>query len=287
MILITGASGKIGGAVIKQLLTKTPASNIAALVRDEAKAAHLTEKGVRIRIGDYDDTASLDNAMQGVEKVLLISGGGAQNGLQQHRNVVDAAVKAGVKCIAYTGRALKDRSTLANKLMSRHFDTEDYIKESGLSYVLFRNILYMDVLPLYVDGDKVFETGIHLPAGDGKVSFALRSDMGEAIANVLAEEDCSNKIYDFTGSELYSFDDVAAALSGLSGKNVEYIDITKEDFSARMMAKGQPPFFVPMMTGFMTDIKAGQESTVSRDMEEKLGRKPATLKEGLKQLFNL
>ena len=110
--------------------------------------------------------------MNSVYKVLLISGGDADNGLQQHQNVVDAAKKAGVKCIAYTGRSLKDRSTLVNVLMNRHFLTEDYIKASGLSYVLFRNVLYMDVLPQFVGGDKVFDTGTHLPAGDGKVAYA-------------------------------------------------------------------------------------------------------------------
>lgn len=286
MILITGATGQLGSAVIQHLLTKIPASQIAAFVRDAGKATGLQEKGVSIRVGTYDDTAALDSAMQGIEKVLLISGGDADNALQQHQNVVDAAKKAGVKCIAYTGRSLKDPSTLVNKLMNRHFQTEDYIKESGLNYALFRNILYMDVLPLFV-GKQVFDTGIHLPAGDGKVSFALRGEMGEAMAKVLLDSDCDNQTYNFTGSETYSFEDVANALSELSGKEVKYSAVTPAEFEAQMKGRGIPDFMVPRMIGFITDIKNGQETTLSPDLENKLGRKPVSLKEGLKTLFHL
>lgn len=205
MILITGATGKLGGKVIETLLMKNvPATKIAALVRDENKAADLKEQGIDVRIGDYDNKHSLDEAMIGIDKVLLVSGGNANNGLEQHQNVVDAAKKAGVKCIAYTSHCLKDRNTLVNDIMIRHFETEDYIMASGLNYILFRNILYMDSVPMLV-GKNVLEKGVTIPAGDGRVSFALRSDEAEAVGNILAEEVCNNRIYNFTGSETYSF----------------------------------------------------------------------------------
>ncbi|MET3982095.1 NAD(P)H dehydrogenase (quinone) [Mucilaginibacter sp. UYP25] len=285
-ILITGATGNLGRAVIESLLKTIPANQVVALTRDENKAADLKEKGVELRLGDYDDIASLHNAMEGIGKVLLISGGRAQNGLEQHQNVVDAAKKAGVKCIAYTGRCLKDRNTLANQLMKRHFETEDYIKNSGLNYILFRNILYMDAMVLLL-GKDVLETGINQPAGDGIASYALRSDMGEAIGNVLANYDCDNRILDFTNSETYSFYDIAAALSELSGKNVIYTPVDPDVFLQVAMKRGLPEFVANMSLGFMTDIKNGQESKVSKDLEIILGRKPASLKEGLKILFNL
>ncbi|RYE27477.1 MAG: SDR family NAD(P)-dependent oxidoreductase, partial [Sphingobacteriaceae bacterium] len=196
-------------------------------------------KGVDIQFGDYDDRSSLDKAMQGVEKVLLISGGNAKNGLEQHQNVVNAAKQAGVKCIAYTSRCLKDRNTLANQMMKRHFQTEDYIKESGLNYVLFRNILYMDSMTFFL-GEKVLDTGIYLPAGNGRASYALRSDMGEAIGNVLADNDCSNRIYDFTGTQTYSFNDVAAALTELTGQKVNYTSVDQETYKAHTTKLGMP-----------------------------------------------
>lgn len=286
-ILVTGATGHLGAAVIRQLLKKIPAPQIAAMVRDESKAADIKERGVDIRVGDYDNTASLDQAMQGIEKVLLIAGTDEDNRLQQHQNVVDAAKKSGVQCIAYTSRSLKDRNTLANELMLGHFQTEDYIKASGLNYTIFRNALYMDTIPQFVGGEKVFETGIYFPAGHGRVAFALRSEMGEAIAHILSENGCSNQIYILTGSETYSFDDVAATLSDLSGKKLDYTSAEKSAFETQMKERGTPEAMIQQIVGFLTDIKNGQEEEISPDLENLLGRESASLKEGLKVLFNL
>ncbi len=286
MILVTGATGQLGTIVVQNLLKKTSASQIAALVRDESKAFALKEKGVELRIANYDDTASLDKAMQGVEKILLIAGTDEAKRVQQHQNVADAAKKAGVHCIAYTSRNLKDRNTLVNQLMLGHFQTEDYLKESGLNYIIFRNVLYMDSIPGFV-GEKVFETGIRVPAGQGRLPFALRSEMGEGIANALLESDCANRTYKFTGSEAYSFDDVAAALTRLSGKEVNYTPAEKSAFEAQMKERGVPEIMVQRVAGFLTDIKNGQEDEVSPDLENMLGRKPASLEQGLKALFKL
>ena len=286
MILVTGATGHLGMVVIQTLLKNTSANQIAALVRDESKAAALKEKGVDIRIGSYDDVASLDKAVQGIEKALLIAGTDEENRVQQHQNVVNAAKKAGVHWIAYTSRTLKDRKTMANELMDGHFQTEDHIKASGLNYAIFRNVLYMDTIPQFVGGEKVFDTGIYLPAGQGRVSFALRSDLGEAIANALLKSGDDNRLYSLTGSESYSFDDVAAALTDLSGKKVDYKPADKPSFEAQMTGRGLPEPVVRRLIGFMTDIKNGQEDAVSPDLENLLGRRPASLQEGLKGLFS-
>ena len=286
MLLITGATGQLGTAVLHTLLQKMPATELAALVRDETKATALQARGVSIRVGHYADPASLDRAMQGIDRVLLISGGGEADSLQQHYNVVDAAKKAGIRCLAYTSRSLKDPATLDNQLMVRHFQTEDYIKASGMSYLLFRNALYMDVLPLYT-GPHVVDAGIALPAEQGKVAYALRSDMGEAIANVLLANTCDNRTYYFTGAEAYSFDDVAAALTQISGKKVTYTPIAPATFTARMQERGMSAFVINLFLGFMTDIKHGQEATVRDDLATVLGRQPTSLAEGLKQLYQL
>ena len=287
MILITGATGHLGRAVIQQLIRKTAPENIAAFVRDEAKASDLKGQGVSVRAGDYSDPAALRKAMQGVEKVLLISGGEAPDALQQHLNVVDAAKAAGVACVAYTGRALKDPNTLVNALMQRHFQTEDYIRESGMTYAFFRNALYTDVLPQFVGGPRVFEAGIAMPAGDGRVAFALRSEMGEAIANVLAGGDCENRTYHFTGAEAYSMHDVSAAIATLSGKAVRYTDAAPVEYQEGMRSRGLPDAVIQKISAFVADIAQGQESIVCPDLEQALGRPPASLQEGLRQIFPL
>jgi NAD(P)H dehydrogenase (quinone) len=287
MILVTGATGQLGGAVIRQLLHKIPANQIIAFARDENKAAHLVEQGVALRIGTYDDIDSLDNAMQGIEIVLLIAGTDEEKRVRQHQNVVDAAKKAGVQRVAYTSRALKDRATLVNRLMDAHFQTEDSIRASGLSYTLFQNILYMDAIPQFVGGDAVFERGIYVPAGQGKVALALRSEMGEAMANALAARHDGNVTYQLTGSESYSFYDVAAALTNISGKSVTYTPAEPVAFESKLKERGLPDVVAQRITGFITDIANGQEDAVSPDLENLLGRKPTSLKEGLALLYNL
>ncbi len=285
-ILVTGATGHMGTTVVEQLLKKVPANRIAALVRDESKAAGLKQKGVDVRVGDFDDRASLDRAMRGIEQVLLISGTNEERGLQQHKSVVDAAKMAGAASIAYTGRSLKDRDNLENKLMERHFQTEDYIVQSGLNYLLFQNALYMDTIPQFV-GEKVLESGIKLPTGEGRVAFTLRSEQGEAIANALAQGVGQSRVYQLTNDQAWSFGDVAAALSDLSGQNVSYTPVERSAFEAQLKARGLPEPVIVKITGFLIDMKNGQESEVAPDMEALLGRKPVSLHAGLKTLYNL
>lgn len=286
MLLITGATGQLGSAIIDRLLQLLPATQITGLARDEQKAAALQAKGVRVCLGSYDDVASLDRAMRGTDKVLLIAGTDEEHRLQQHQNVVDAAKKAGVQWLGYTSRTLKDRTTMANQLMRGHFQTEDTIKASGLTHSLFRNVLYLDAVPQFV-GAKVFETGIYLPAGQGKVPFALRREQGEAIANVLAADTPAKPIYQLTGSASYSFADVAAALTDLSGKPVQYTAAEVPAFEQGLKARGLPEVVVGRIIGFMTDIKNGQEDDISPDLAQLLGRQPVTLRAGLRELYQL
>ncbi len=285
-ILVTGATGILGTAVIETLLKKIPANQISIITRKEEKRAEFESKGFNAFLGSYDNKTSLEKAMLEVDTVLLISSGDQGDRMQEHKNIIDAAVNVGVPNIAYTSRSLQDRATLANKLMLDHFETEDYIKESRLKYTIFRNVLYMDVIPLFVGRD-VFEKGIFQPAGDGKVAFALRKEMGEAMANVLLNEPCENKTYKFTGNEIYSFYDVAAVLKDLSGKEVKYTPVEIAAFETMMLQKGLPKPMVKKIIDFNTDIKNNQEAEITNDLEIKLGRKPASLKEGLKILFEL
>ena len=285
-ILITGATGNLGSAVIETLLKNIPAQNISALVREEEKIAETKAKGINVFQGDYDHLSALESAMKNVDTVLLISAGDQGDRMQQHKNVIDTAKKLGVANIAYTSRAMRNRETLAHQLMEEHFLTEDYIKASGLNYTIFRNTLYMDVLPIFV-GKQIFETSIFQPAGDGKVAFALRKEMGEAVANVLSNEVCENKTYKFTNNEAYSFYDIAKALTTLSGKEVKYHPVDISTFQERMRPTGIPEPMLQKVVEFNTDIKNGQEDEITSDLETKLGRKPTTLREGLKTLFGL
>lgn len=208
-ILVTGSSGQMGTVVIETLLKKISAQQIHVITRKEEKRLALQGKGLQAFIGDYGNVASLEKAMDGVDTVLLISSGDQGDRMQEHKNVVDTAKKMGVTSIAYTSRSLKNRVRLTNTLMEEHFATEDYIKKSGLKYIIFQNALYMEVLPYYV-GKTVLEGGCFSQvAGNGRVAFTMRKDLSEAIANVLLNETFNNQVYRFTADETYSFYDVA------------------------------------------------------------------------------
>ncbi|WP_273277196.1 SDR family oxidoreductase [Maribacter polysiphoniae] len=285
-ILVTGATGELGTTVIETLLKTMKAENISVLIRNEERKIEFEQKGLKAFIGQYSDVESLEKAMENVDTVLLISSGDQGDRMQEHKNVIDTAKKKSVQNIAYTSRSLKDKNTLVNKLMLEHFLTEDYIKESGLKYIIFRNALYMDVLPLFV-GKQVFEKGIIQPAGNGKVAYVLKAEQAEAMANALMTENFENQTFNFTGDDAYSFYDVATALTDLSDKEVIYKTVEVELFKKIMLDNGIPEPMVKKIVGFNLDIKNVQEATVTNELQHYLGRKPKNLKEGLKIVFNL
>jgi NAD(P)H dehydrogenase (quinone) len=286
-ILVTGATGHLGSAVIIQLLTKIKPEQISIITRNEEKRTEFQAKGFNAYLGSYDDVIAIEKAMNGVDTILLISSGDQGDRMQEHKNVIDVAKKMGVKNIAYTSRCLRDRNTLANQLMVEHFDTEDYIIASGLKYTFIRNILYMDAIPQFIGGNIALERGIYLPAGDGKVSFALRSEMGEAMANVLLNDEFNNCVYNFTGDKVYSFYDIATSLSELSGKEIKYNNVETIVFEGMMKQRNLPELVIKKIVDFITDIKNNQEIEVFDDLEKAINRKPTGLKEGLKILFDL
>lgn len=287
MILVTGATGHLGSAIVNQLVKETPSNSIAILAREAKKAADFKNKGIEVRIGDFDTPAALNEALKGVNKIVLISGTDPVHRFQQHKNVVDAAKKNGVKRIVYTSVTMEDFATSDNQfLMQSHFQTEEYIKESGLSYTFFRNNLYADTILMFA-GENPFETGIALPTGNGKVGFALRREIGEAIANDLLNNYTENKVYEITGSAAYSYADVASELSNLSGKTVTYTDIDPNSYEAFLLKVGVPEHFVAVFTAFTADIKNNQHQKVTSDLERLLGRKPIDFSLALKELYTL
>ena len=286
MILITGVTGHLGQIVIENLLKKIPASQLAVLVRDENKVADLKAKGVSVRVGDYHDKASLASAMQGIEKILLISSSDFNDRLGQHKNVVDAAKNAGVNHILYTGVTMKDINVSPlQPLLQDHYQTEDYIKASGLTYTFLRNSLYAEVIPMFV-GEKVLETGVFYPAGDGKVPFATREDLGEATAHILATTGHDNKTYPMLGSQAYSFGDVAATLSNIAGKPVAYVSPESSAFEGMLKSFGLPDMIVTMSVLFAAAVKNTDFEVSDSTLEDFLGRKTTDLKSYLASVYS-
>jgi NAD(P)H dehydrogenase (quinone) len=288
-ILVTGATGQLGKAAVNELLQKVNPSDIAVLVRDVAKAEDFKAKGVNVIKGDYNDYASLVAAFKGVDKLYFVSSSDVMNRFGQHQNVVKAAVEAGVGHIIYTSaqRKSEDGTSPIALVADAHFQTDNAIKQSGLTYTILKHGLYTDILPMFM-GDKVIETGtIFLPAGDGKSSYASRNDLAAAGVVVLTTEGHENKVYEFGGPVSYSFHDIAGILSELSGKTINYVSPSAEAYSEQLKSYGVPDEMIQGAASFCVAIAQGEFDFPSTELETLLGRKTQTVKDFLKAAYQL
>ena len=184
-IAVSGATGHLGRLVVDELLARgTAPGDIVAVVRDAAHATDLAERGVQVRLGDYDRPDTLGPALAGVDTLLLVSGNEVGRRVAQHRAVVDAAVSAGVQRLAYTSIVRADTTPLL--LAAEHRETEELVRASGLPYTLLRNSWYLEnytsQVPTYLRQGTIVGS-----ADGGRVSGATRRDFAAAAAAVLVD----------------------------------------------------------------------------------------------------
>lgn len=217
-LMITGATGQLGRLTIKELLQKIPPEQIIAGVRNPDNAAELQQSGLEIRLVDYDNPKTLDPAFRGISRLLLISSSHQDDAVRlvQHKRVIDAACRAGVEHIFYTGFAFSHLGNPDNV----HARTEQAIVESGLKYTFLRNALYIDFINV-LDLQEAIRSGV-LAAAPGNWSFnsVTRRDLALATAAILTSVEHDRSSYELTAPQTWSFADLAEALSGLAGKPV-------------------------------------------------------------------
>ncbi|TAJ00114.1 SDR family oxidoreductase [Pectobacterium versatile] len=269
MIAITGASGQLGRLVIKQLLEKVPASDIVALVRDVNKVTDLSALGVQVKAADYNQPEALASALQGVDKVLLISSSEVGQRAAQHRNVIEAAVKAGVKLVAYTSLLHADKSPLA--LAAEHQQTEALLKSSGLPHVLLRNGWYTENYAASIPA--ALEHGVFIgSAGEGKITSATREDFAAAAVAVLTQEGQAGKVYELAGDEPYTLAGLAAEISKQSGKNIGYQNLSEAEFTAALVSAGLPDVFAQIIADSDTGASKGGLFDDGKQLGRLIGR---------------
>ena len=283
MIAITGANGNLGKATIGFLLKKIKPEQIVAIVRDPKKMEDLKDSGIQIRIADYDDLESLNEAMKGVDKLLQISAISiGKQGVKEEANVVTAAKQQGVQHIVYTG-AVKPKLDAYFMATQQCLATEKAILDSGIPYTFFGNSLYMETIPIFI-GEALEHGNIYYPAGNGAVSFVSRIDIAEALSNVLASNGHENRRYEITGSRAYTFKDLAAILTAEKGMEVSYVNIPNVVLAEELDKFQIPDDQIGWQLSLADSIKADEFSYVDDTLEDLLKRKPFALKEYLRNL---
>ncbi|ELY6246055.1 SDR family oxidoreductase [Cronobacter universalis] len=280
MIAITGATGQLGQRVIDTLLNTVAAQEIVAIVRNPAKAAALSAKGVQVRAADYNDVAALTAALAGVEKLLLISSSEVGQRAPQHRNVIDAAKTAGVKLIAYTSLLHADRSPLG--LADEHVATEQMLADAGIPYVLLRNGWYTENYLASVP--PALEHGVFIgSAGDGKIASASRQDYAEAAAKVLTLDNQAGRVYELAGDHAWTLRDLTALLSKETGKTVAYQNLSEADFAAALTGAGLPEGFAKLLADSDIGASKGGLFDDSRQLSALIGRPTTPLEASLRE----
>jgi NAD(P)H dehydrogenase (quinone) len=262
MIVVTAATGQLGRHVVDGLRDK--GVEFVAGARNTA-----VDLGVETRELDYNRPETIEAALQGAEKVLLISGSEVGQRVAQHTAVVDAAKKAGVKHIVYTSAPFAATTSLI--LAPEHKATEEAILASGIPYTFLRNGWYHEN---YVDTiTRAAETGeIVGAAGDGRVASAARKDFADAAVAVLTQPGHENKIYELTGDTAWTFTEFADEIAKVASRPVTYRSLSVEEFQQQLVEQGLPPETAGFVAALEGNIAAGTLSHTPGDLRALIGR---------------
>lgn len=278
-IVVTGATGQLGRLVVEELLARGGGPrDVVAGGRSVELLADLADRGVRTARIDYDDPATLDAALAAGDTLLLVSGSIPGIRVAQHRAVVDAAVRAGVARIVYTSILRAGDTPVV--LAPDHRETERIIRESGLPYTMLRNGWYTEnYVPTL---QQARETGVvAASAGNGRVASASRRDFA-ATAAVLAGEGHEGAVYDLSGDTAWSFDELAAAVGELLGREVGYRRLTPEEHLAALLEAGLDEGTAGFVVALDGGIREGALALTSGDLSRLAGRPTTPLAEGLR-----
>lgn len=233
---------------------------------------------------DYDRPDTLDNALDGVDRLLLISGSETGTRRRQHRAVIDAAKRAGVGLVAYTSILHADTTPLG--LAHDHRDTELALAESGLPFVLLRNGWYTEVytwrLPAALKAGALAGT-----AGDGRISSAARADYAAAAAVVLLGDGHAGRCYELAGDRSFTMRELAAAAGDAAGRVIRYQDMTPQAFKDAAIQGGVPADFAAVLADIDAGVSRDALHDESRELSRLIGRPTTPFEATIGEFFRI
>lgn len=276
---ITGATGHFGSRAIQTLTQLVPANEIVAIARNVEKAKNELPDGITIRQADYDDPATLSTALQGVDKLLLVSSqpGGSVPRQTQHQNVIDAAKQDGVGFIAYTSFAHIE--TAQSPLADDHRYTEGAIVAAGLKHSFLRNNWYLENEAATIQGALKGQPFV-FAADKGRVGWAVEADYADAAAKVLTMDD-PQPVYEFAGRPL-TYAQLADIVKSVSDVPFEVKAVSEAQYQEGLQSSGLDAQTAAVVTSMQTLINNGDLNEDNTDLPDVLGRPLTPLAEAIK-----
>jgi uncharacterized protein YbjT (DUF2867 family) len=276
MILVTGASGTVGGAVLNEVVV----NGVRAMYRSKSDAAKAPEN-VEVVIADFADKASLLPALKGVEGVLIVCAPIPQL-VELEGNMIDASRAAGVRHVVLSSALGAGRFN--RSFPSWHRQVEEKLEGSGLTYTILRPNGFMQNIVAYNSGSIRAESAFYAAMSDAKVSLVDVHDVGAVAAKVLLHPEVhANKTYELNGPEALSNADIAKRLSEVIGREIKYVDIPVAAQRKAMLDAGMPEGQVTAILELQEYYRSGGCAIVDRTVAEILGRNPRTLDEFLRE----
>lgn len=281
-ILILGATGNTGSEVVRQLKETNAYFGVMTRSSDAAKQLELTDD--QIRLGSFDDIASMKAAMVGFKKIYV-----AMPAHQDYQvwieNVIAAAQEANVEHIVKLS-GMGAKADAGSAIIRTHVATDDLIKESGIAYTIvqpnsfFQN-LYGSLATINAMG-KFF-----LPLAEAKQSVIDIRDVAAVIVNSLTKEGHTNKTYLISGPEALTFHEQAAIVSEESGKKIEYIAVPREAAEQAMKESGMDNWLAENLAEIMAWFGTGAYAETTNTVEQVTGNKPRTFRDFAKEFAHV
>ncbi|WP_328696439.1 NmrA family NAD(P)-binding protein [Streptomyces sp. NBC_00342] len=282
MIIVTGATGKLGRQIVERLLMRLPADRIGVSVRDPQKAETFADRGIRVRQGSFTDPDSLARAFEGASQVLIVSVDKmGEECVRQHRAAIDGAVAAGVGRILYTSQMGAGHDSHFQACRD-HAATEDALRASGVPFTSLRNGFYAaSAVQFAAQG---LESGeIALPA-DGPVAWTTHADLADAAAAILADEGrFDGPTPPLTGAQALTFDDIAGIAAGITGRTITRTTAPDTEFREQLVGHGAPAEAADQLLGIFAAARAGEFDAVDPTLADLLGREPIAMSAVLRE----
>jgi NAD(P)H dehydrogenase (quinone) len=273
MIIVTGASGQLGSAVLTNLLERVPADQVGVSARDPKQLTDLQSRGVRVRRGDYSDPASLAQAFEGASTVLIVSANSTgEESVRQHRTAIEAAVAAGAKRIVYTSH-MGAGATSPFPPMPDHAATEEALRQAGPAFTTLRNGFYASTVPMLLR--HALATGELRVPQDGAVAWTTQADLAEAAARILADGGFEGSTPPLTGPEAVDMARVAEIASELTGRPIRHVIVPDDEYRQGLLSAGLPVPAADMLVGLFAASRQGDFGPSDPALAKLLGR-PAT-----------